>query len=184
MEDFKSFVEQANNEAKEKEQSAQFDPAARIAKFQQRVEEFYAAIDNDWLQSYIADGSIKTEVQKINICEERLGTYPVLMKKLFIGNITLKFVPVGTILIATPGRIDLEYKGRTIMFVLVDEAATSASDFIYTEVKINGEVVERSGPRKKFTGNLVWKFTERGVRVHYHDIDAKSFENLILDLVQ
>lgn len=83
MEDFKSFVEQANNEAKEKEQSAQFDPAARIAKFQQRVEEFYAAIDNDWLQSYIADGSIKTEVQEINICEERLGTYPVLMKKTF-----------------------------------------------------------------------------------------------------
>lgn len=184
MDDFKRFVEQANNKAMEKDKATQFDPAALIAKFQKRIKEFYSAIDNEWLQTYIADGSIKTEMQEINISEERLGTYPVLMKKLFIGNITLKFVPVGTILIGTPGRIDLEYKGRTIMFVLVDEAATSASDFIYTEVKINGKVVKRSGPRKKFTGNLIWKFTERGVRVRYHDIDANSFQNLILGLVQ
>ena len=131
MIDFKSFVDQANNKAKEKEADNKFNPAERIAKFQQRIEEFYTKIDNDWLQPYIAEGSIKTEINQINITEEALGTYSVPAKKLFIGDITLKFVPIGTILIATPGRIDLVYKGRTVMFVLVDEAATSASDFMY-----------------------------------------------------
>lgn len=183
MVDFKSFVEQANN-AKEEKKARKFDPAERIATFQKRVKDFYDKIDGEWLQSYINDGSIRTEIQKITIKEEALGAYPVLMKKLFIGDIILKFVPVGTILIATPGRIDLEYKGRTIMFVLVDEAATSAFDFISSEISINGEVIERTGPKKKFTGNLVWKFTERGSRLHYHSIEAESFQRLIMELVQ
>lgn len=183
MTDFKSFVDQANK-AKEEAKAIKLDPAERIAKFQKRVEEFYSKIDGEWLQPYITDGSIRTEVQEMNITEEALGTYPVLMKKLFIGDIVLKFLPVGTILIATPGRIDLEYKGRTIMFVLVDEAATSASDFISTEIRINGELVERTGPKKKFTGNLVWKFTERGLRVRYQNIDTESFQRLIMGLVQ
>ena len=183
MVEFKNFVEQANK-AKEESKAKQLNPAERIATFQKRVEEFYAKIDGEWLQPYINDGSIRTEVNEMTITEEALGEYPVLMKKLFIGDIVLKFVPVGTILIATPGRIDLEYKGRTIMFVLVDEAAISASDFIRTEIRINGELVERNGPKKKFTGNLVWKFTEKGLRVRYQDINAESFQRLILGLVQ
>lgn len=184
MEDFKDFVEQANKTKEEKAKSRTFDPAKRIATFRHRIEDFYAKIDCEWLQPYISNGSIRSEVQEMTITEEALGAYTVLMKKLFIGDIVLRFVPVGTILIATPGRIDLEYKGRTIMFVLVDEAATSASDFISTEIKINGEVVERSGSKKKFTGNLVWKFTERGSRVRYQDIDSESFQRLIMGLVQ
>lgn len=184
MVDFKNFVEQANKAKEEVAKGREFDPAERIVTFQHRIEDFYAKIDGEWLQPYISNGSIRTEVQDITISEEALGDYTVKMKKLFIGDIVLKFVPVGTILIATPGRIDLEYKGRTIMFVLVDEAATSASDFIRTEISINGEVVERSGPRKKFTGNLVWKFTERGLRVRYQNIDSESFQRLIMGLVQ
>lgn len=184
MVDFKNFVEQANKAKEEEAKAKKFEPAERITTFKQRIADFYAKIDNEWLQSYIKDGSIRSEIQEITITEEALGDYSVPMKKLFIGDIVLKFVPVGTILIATPGRIDLEYKGRTIMFVLVDEAVTSASDFISTEIRINGEVVERTSPKKKFTGNLVWKFTERGMRVRYQSIDAESFQRLIMGLVQ
>lgn len=184
MVDFNNFVEQANKAKEEEAKAKQFDPAERIATFQQRVKDFYAKIDGEWLQPYISDGRIRTKEQEMSITEETLGTYPVLMKTLFIGDIVLKFVPVGTILIATPGRIDLEYKGRTIMFVLVDEAATSASDFIRTEIRINGELVEHSEPKKKFTGNLVWKFTERGMRVRYQSIDTNTFQRLIMGLVQ
>ena len=184
MVDFKNFVEQANKTKEEDAKAKKFDPAQRIATFKQRIADFYAKIDNEWLQPYINDGSIRTELQDITITEEALGEYSVPMKKLFIGDIELRFVPIGTVLIATPGRIDLEYKGRTIMFVLVDEAATSASDFISSEIRINGEVVERTGPKKKFTGNLVWKFTERGMRVRYQSIDEDSFQRLIMGLVQ
>ncbi len=184
MVDFKNFVEQANKAKEEEAKAKKFDPAERIATFKKRIADFYAKIDNEWLQPYINDGSIRSEVQDITITEESLGDYAVPMKKLFIGDIVLKFVPVGTILIATPGRIDLEYKGRTIMFVLVDEAATSASDLISYEIKINGEVVERTSQKKKFSGNLVWKFTEKGMRVRYQSIDAESFQRLIMGLVQ
>ena len=184
MVEFEDFVEQANKAKEEEAKRNKFDPAERIATFQHRIEDFYAKIDGEWLKPYINNGSIRTEVQEITITEEALGNYTVKMKILFIGDIVLKFVPVGTILIATPGRIDLEYKGRTIMFVLVDEAATSASDFIHTEIKINGETVERSGPKKKFTGNFVWKYTERGLQVRYNSIDTESFQRLIMGLVQ
>lgn len=61
---------------------------------------------------------------------------------------------------------------------------TFRSGLMYTEIKVNGEIVERSGPKKKFTGRLVWKYTERGTRVRYESIDANSFQHLILGMVQ
>lgn len=176
MVDFKSFIEAENK--KEKQKKVNFDPEERISLFRNRVNELYALIDDDWLKAYIENDEIKTSYRDIQITEELLGSYPVREKIIEIGRHIFILRPIGTILIGTPGRVDLLYQSRKVMFVLVGENVKSPR--MQITIKINGEIEGRG--KEKDPGRLVWKYTQRDGVMTYHDLSADSFQKLLMNL--
>lgn len=177
MEDFKTFVEQQNRQAADNKREV--NAKEKIAFFKDKVKDLYCKIDNEWLKTYIDKHEIRTTEHEIQITEELLGTYSIDEKTIEIGEHTFLLKPVGTILIGTPGRVDLLYKSKQIMFVLVGENVKNVKSQII--IKINNE--EITGKKSANPGELVWKYTQRGGIMTYHDLSAESFQKLLMDLI-
>ena len=172
----KSIQEKEKAEAAEK---SKFNPAERIEYFQRLVREFFETLEGDWFKEAVDQGLMVIENSELLITEEALGQYKTEKRRLKFGGEVIDFVPIGTIMLGTDARIDMDYKQNKVMFVHVGENVRSASDLI--EIRVNGEIVKKAkttGPVKK-----VWKLTYANARTIYTEATAQSVQQLIMDLV-
>lgn len=172
----KAIQEKEKAEAAEK---SSFNPAKRIEYFQKLVQDFYETLQNDWFKEAIDEGLMEIEKSEIFITEEALGQYETEKMRLKFGNEVVDFVPIGTIMLGTDARIDMEYKHKKVMFVHIGENVKSASDLIV--IRINGESVKKTKPAEPV--RKVWKLTCANARSIYTDATAQSVQQLIMDLV-
>ncbi len=176
MVDFKSFIEKENEKAKKEQEN--FNPEEKISFFKKKVKELYSLIDDNWLKTYIDNNEIKTSYRNIQITEELLGSYDIQEKLIEIGKHIFILRPIGTILIGTPGRVDLLYQSKQIMFILIGKNIKS----IRTQIKIKKEDKNIKKEIKE-DEQLVWKYTQRGGTMTYHDLSAESFQKILMDLI-
>ena len=174
MTSFDDFVKKQNEKTKP---VPAFNPQERIDTFKKHVNEFYNLVCNDWLKDNIQKGLIETKHRQIQIYEESLGNYEIDSLDIHIGNVVINFRPIGTILIGTRGRIDMNYRSRSRMFVLTGENIKSPSAHIV--ISVNGEK-----PRKqKDSGREVWKFVDRRGMMSYVSLNAEVFQEIIMGLI-
>ena len=178
MINFTDFVKEKNDEANKDSKRGNINPAERIAFFVKEVERLYEYIDTEWLKDEIQNQSISTGLTQISIREESLGIYNVNSKWLQIGSERVTLQPIGTIMIGTKARVDLIYKEKNIMLVLIGESMAHGSDLI--SIKINGEYAR---PPKK-TGKLVWKYVTKNNRLSYITLTKSSFQELLMNIMQ
>lgn len=177
MIDFKDFVENENKKTKKEKEN--FNPKNKISFFVEKVNELYSLIDNDWLRVYLENNEIKTSYRDIQIREELLGLYTIREKIIEIGKHIFILRPIGTILIGTPGRVDLLYQSKQIMFILVGKNTKN----VRTQIKVRiGDEVEKNEKVKEHDC-LVWKYTQRGGMMTYHDLSAESFQKILMILI-
>ncbi|MBQ4406625.1 MAG: hypothetical protein II852_06415 [Bacteroidales bacterium] len=129
----------------------------RIEMFDRNIRSLYQLIDNDWLKKGLESGFIKTGEERISINERLLGIYDVNAKWIQIGAKRLTLEPIGTVLVGIDARIDLIYKYKEIMLVL-----------------LAGE-----GKKKK----PEWKYVVANGKVAYEPLTKDSFQKLIMDVV-
>ena len=156
-----------------------FNPAERIEYFQKLVRDFFETLEGDWFKEAVDEGLMKIEKSELLITEETLGQYKTEKRRLTFGSEVIDFVPIGTIMLGTDARIDMDYKQNKVMFVHVGENVKSASDLIV--IRVNGETVKKAKcavPVKK-----VWKLTYANARTIYTEATAQSVQQLIMDLV-
>lgn len=135
--------------------------------------DFFNQVENDWLKDYLNNGVTITS-EETTIFEERLGTYTVDSRLITIGCHNIKHTPIGTILIGTPARIDMEYGSSSAMFVMVGENITCASDQIV--ITVNGERTRK----RKDPGQLVWKYVKNNRQRNYVAVTADTFRPGVL----
>lgn len=174
----KKFDDFLNNENKAAKDKNGFDAKARVAKFLSLIDELYDKIDHEWLSPYIDDGTITTGLCDKTITEEKLGSYVVKEKFLEIGGKRVMLSPVGTILIGTDARIDIEYLTKSFMIVHIGENINGFSDML--QVKVNDHI------EKKATkpGKPTWKLVNVASRIYYKKITAEVFQNILMDLLK
>lgn len=171
---FSDFVNKLNKESQNKKDG--FNPSARIETFKQLVNSLYEEIDS-WLQDGIQEGKILTGLVPITISEEMLGAYSINEKWIQIGNAKIIFRPIGTILIGTNARVDLIYRSKDIMIVRTGENIKGPGNLI--TIRINGEPASK----KIDGGKPVWKYVKSNQRLSYVLLNKKTFENLIMELI-
>lgn len=175
MKEFNAFLKALQDKEKAKrEKRRQFDPEERIFRFQPLVSNFFDVMEKDWFGDCVAQGLMTIEREKISISEDALGLYNTEKCKLTMGSEKIEFVPIGTILLGTDGRIDLKYRRNEVMFVHVGEKVKRASDLM--------AVLKKIMPNKDL-GQKVWKYTPKVTRSHYVTADSQSVRSLIMDLV-
>jgi hypothetical protein len=153
---FENFVISMNEKAKESNESG-FNVPERIELFNKNIQSLYNTIDNDWLKKDLDGGFIKTGLEKISIKEQPLGIYNVNSKWIQIGSKRLTLEPIGTVLIGTDARIDLIYKYKEVMLVLL------------------GGEIKKKKPE--------WKYIIESGKIKYEPLTKSSFQKLIMDLV-
>lgn len=175
MTKFDDFIKQEENAAKEK---CGFNAPERIKKFKLLIDELYDKIDHEWLSPYIDNGTITTGLCDKTIAEEKLGSYIVKEKYLEIGSKRVMLSPVGTILIGTDARIDIEYQTKSFMIVHIGENVEGFSDMM--EIKVNGKIDKKAVKPGKST----WKLVNAVSRTSYKTITAEVFQNILIELLQ
>lgn len=174
---FDTFVKKQAEKAEKARKKADFNPQQEIETFNNRVEAFYNSVCNEWLKDYVVNNRIQIKRKPIEIHEELLGTYQIDAMDIIIGTYTIQLRPVGTILIGTSGRIDISYLSKRGMFVLVGKSVTGPRAIVIA--KEDGEKM----PKRKSMDQAVWKFVDRSGNMKYINVNADTFQQIILDLI-
>ena len=167
MKSLKAFIENYEN----RNGVSQLDCFNTIKLYQSRVESFYSKI-KIWLKPLVDTGKLSIIEKEISLTEDSLGTYQIKKMIISFGKFHIELRPIGTILIGTPGRIDMVYNGRTQKFILILENVHNAGEF--TKIK----KADKS-QRTKF----VWKYKRDEEQNIYETIENHSFETLSVNLI-
>lgn len=181
----KSLKEFLDNIEK-KEGNVGFAGNEAIVRFKQRVHEFYECVEQDWLKELIDSKQVVCSKKEISVTEERLGTYSIEEMTLYLGRFVIRLIPIGTILIGSPGRVDMIYEGKSRMLVLVDKRIKSAAQQIVFKTYMGSTPIDKrdvSSRKPLPKPEYVWKFIDDPRQYTYSIVDKDSFQNLIVELI-
>ena len=169
---FEEFLQKKNEEAKAK---PVIDREERIRLFREYVDSFYHQLKNDWLQKFY--DTMHPTFTSVTLHEEALGDYTMKSLNLSVGSSIVKFIPIGTILIGTQGRIDMLCDGKKAMFIMTGEKARSPQAHI---------MISEGGKRqpKRNYGPLVWKLVDERGMMSFVDLNAETIQRLIMDMAK
>ena len=130
------------------------------------IQSFYSSVES-WLKPYKDAGKLTLNYQKIMLTEENIGTYDVNVMVVNFAGKKLKLEPIGTLLIGTKGRIDMEGARGSVQFILADKDKKGMN--VRVSVSIN------EAPPKKEEQPKVPDWTWKIVRRESHKISFKEF---------
>ncbi|WP_371331813.1 hypothetical protein [Klebsiella quasipneumoniae] len=172
----------------EVDEEFQFEPAEQIKEYQELVEQLYTLTLSS-IDELIREGLIQVDREKINIHEEALGDYEIDMLLLSINHKKIKFVPAGTMLIGSKGRVDVFGPFGSEKFMLIRKGLKKPGDLIKVTVQINdpknSPSSEREEPRKKLTvDDWEWKTLPSDNRwMKFDDVTSDTITDLIMRLI-
>ena len=117
---------------------------ASVFDWQTQKEEWLAFIDRfysdlkRWFQPYLDRGQLDYHFQPFELTEDSIGTYQARKMLVQFAGQKLQMTPVGTMLIGTRGRIDMEGARGVVWFILQDQNKQRASKVISFDESENG----------------------------------------------
>lgn len=117
---FKEFLEERKINKPLKEET-QIDWDLRKKNWLNSVEFLYAIVDEIIINNFIESGYIvKSKKNKIWLNEDYIGSYEIDNYIIEVDNLSIKFFPIGTIIIGAFGRVNMLLPRDTIKLVLQD----------------------------------------------------------------
>lgn len=144
------------------------------------IDLFYNQI-NQWLDPYITQHKLSIATNKISLTEDYIGTYEVDQWTVSLPNQTISFKPIGTLLIGTKGRIDMEGPRGRIQFILADKDSKGIT--FKASVSIGGEKSKESEPEQQKQIDWTWKIVSRASRrMSYDEFTEENFFNALMEI--
>ncbi|MDR6094434.1 hypothetical protein [Stenotrophomonas sp. SORGH_AS_0321] len=142
-----------------------------------KIDALYGQV-TDILRPYIDNGSMDVKRSMAEVREDLLGVYPAPSLTIDLGGSSVSFMPVGTLLLGSPGRVDLVGVRGSVRFVLV---LPEFDRPIFTVETAFGD-----RPREKKQGPLdltpyIWKISTLPPRIRYTAIETSSLQSAIME---
>ncbi len=147
------------------------------------LDSLYGKVES-FLRKYKDEGSITIEFKETELFEENLGTYVARRMIIHIGRQVVNLNPVGTLLIGSRGRVDIEGPYGKAALVLVDKDAAGPRPRVQVKIIDPKEKVEPEIEAEKKI-EWVWRIATvppRTPRVSYIELNAESFFELIMEV--
>lgn len=119
---FDAFVNEQISQKQQAEQKINWEK--RREEWLSHVQVFFNQVQ-EFLHDYVSKGQIEIVFNTMKINEEYLGEYEVQKASIFIGKNQIVLEPVGTLIIAAWGRIDMKGAYGTVKFILIDKDISS-----------------------------------------------------------
>lgn len=173
--DFENLLMKHESKSEEKE----IDWQSQKEEWLGFINLFYTSLEQ-WLSPYKEQGKVSYEYKDLQLTEEYIGTYSAKAMTVDFAGQKLTFEPIGTLLIGTKGRIDMEgVKGR-VQFILADKNSKGMN--ISVSITNNGEKPKEQEPQK--TPDWTWKIVLRESRkVSFVDFNEENFFDALMEVV-
>lgn len=175
--DFDKFVQRKNAE---EEAVIAFDPKQQLNEWFRYLDDLYAQATR-FLKSYIEGGTARIEFREIELNEEFSGPYIVRQLFIHIGNSTITLRPIGTMLIGSKGRVDVQGPRGAARLVLINKNVTHARQLIRLRISRPGEPPSPPEPKPDQI-EWAWKIATPPPEMQFTDLTEDSFFDMILSV--
>ncbi|CAH0341803.1 hypothetical protein [Rhizobium sp. CECT 9324] len=138
----------------------------------------YTAVEA-FLKPYIDGGTIAISYKDVLLNEENIGEYTARQMVLQIGKQHVVFTPIGTLLIGTKGRVDVEGAAGKARLILADRDAQRPQ--IKVTVKRDGDN-PRPVTEPPTDIDWTWKIATMPPQVSYIDLTQDSLFELVMEV--
>ena len=149
----------------------------RKAQWLGKINALYSLVDQ-LLAPYFANGSMERSTSVAEVREELLGSYKAPAMTIDMGGSSVRFAPIGTILLGAPGRVDLVGMRGSVRFVLVLPGIDRP---VFTGMSLS----EGAPVYKKQTpldlSPYQWKISTHPPGIRYSPIDTGSLQSAIME---
>jgi hypothetical protein len=177
--DFDSFVKRQLQKAEDLQEGD--SPAVQLQEWLTYLEKLYADIQT-YLTEYLKKGAITVTFANMEMSEESIGTYTARGMTLHIGRETIQFLPVGTMLIGTKGRVDVVGRAGTTRLALINRTTTSARRMIKVTIRSAENPIQQEAEIAPEPIDWVWKIVTRPPSLAFTELNKESFLQMILEV--
>ncbi len=136
---------------------------------------------SELLREYIDAGSISYTFSDIKLTEEHIGTYTARKMNIRIGRQRVSLVPVGTLLIGSKGRVDIEGSAGRALLLLVDERVKGAADLIKVTISTTGKLPPPP-PKSEMPVTWAWRIVAGSPQRKFLELDKENFHALLMEV--
>jgi hypothetical protein len=175
--DFDAFVKR---QQAEEEKEAGFDPKQQLRDWIDYLNALYEQIEG-YLQTYVERGTAKITLRDMQLNEEFIGAYTAPELILTIGRSTVTFTPIGTMLIGTKGRVDVQGPLGKARLNLINKMVTDARQLIQVTVRRVGDPPP-APPTKQAIKQIEWswKLSTPPPDMKFIELTQDTFFDMIL----
>jgi len=137
------------------------------------VQQFYDKIEQ-WLKPYVKQKRLRYDYHDISLTEGHIGIYTVKAMNINFAGQQVGFEPIGTSLIGSKGRIDMEGARGIVQFILVDRDSKGVNTSTFIEKE----------PKNQKQPDWVWKILLKERRqIIYDEFNEGNFFAALMEIV-
>jgi hypothetical protein len=175
---FEEFLEQRARETREAEP---IDWESRRRDWLQNLAGFYSTIEG-YLRPYLESGKLRLGRSSVTLTEEHIGTYDADSMTILIGADKVKLVPIGTLIIAARGRVDMTGPSGTVKFILTGKHSNGVG-IHFSVVGETGPAEQAPAPEPAAPEELVWKIATSPPRIQFIELTSETFFSALMEVV-
>lgn len=180
--DFRNFVERQKRPAPV---YGSIDWGQERDEWLQYLRQLYNYISG-YLEEFIKDGAITIRESLIEINEENIGVYQAKRLAIIIGSQEITLTPIGTLLIGSKGRVDVEGSAGSSRLVLIDKNISSPRQmFSITVTTLPAGGVPASPPPSRPPPEKIdwaWKIVSRPPAMQFIELNKDSFYQMLMEV--
>lgn len=190
---FKDFVERQKRNAAAESAGAEapIDWEEQKREWLSRLDELYESISL-YLKEYMNDGFVTMKHSPVKLDEEYIGKYEANDLEIAIGPQIITLTPVGTLLVGSKGRVDVEGNAGTSRLVLVGKnVADPQSMFritvtVHPPIGLSGTLPQapvqtvEAPPLDKI--EWTWKIVSRPPAMRFIELNKDSFLEMLMEV--
>lgn len=178
--DNRTFDEFVSRQQERGTKTAPINWEAQRDEWLANLDRLYSKIES-LLAKYVSSGQIQFRYQSVELSEEYIGSYSAKRMTLRIGRQEVGFVPIGTLLIGSKGRVDVIGPAGRAEMLLVDSTAFGPRSLIHVTVGIGGKLpVSPSEADRDIEWE--WRIVTRPPERRFIEITQESLFQLIMEV--
>ncbi|NRF32982.1 hypothetical protein [Vibrio coralliilyticus] len=167
--DFEKFL---NDHVKEEEEN-KINWELQKQEWLEYIDAFYHQIE-EWFEPYVANKLVQYVYIDTELVESHIGSYKTRKMKIDFAGQSLVMEPIGTLLIGSKGRIDMEGARGRVQFVLADKSHKSL------RILARGSKEQQSAKQIEW----VWKIATRDAKsITFLEFKETHFFDALMEII-